>query len=453
MKPRKTIAKNFTILFALLLPVELLQAQEPPPPSEAGEGFSEEGRPDAETGEAAGPATEVDINYFYEALAPYGDWVWTTEYGYVWRPRDVWQDWRPYTYGHWIYSTQGWTWNSYFPWGWATFHYGRWGYLAPIGWIWVPGTVWAPAWVMWRISDGYAGWAPIPPGYDWGYGWVTIPVFYDFWTFVAWRNFYHHHLYHYYVPRHEVRDVFRHSYYPKNCRNQSSPACGRGPAQTLVEKRGQVRVDRVGIENLARTTTNPAIPTQPLGLIDNRLQVFKPSFTAGPERLNLEGLRPSVKPSVPPNQFDAPSITRTQDTVRPNELRTADPDTLLQLSRPRSPSGLTPGNKIPFPAETHPPGNFPQSTIQTPKPLPGPTIKPRVPDRYPSFSPSYLPQIPHPNAQPPAQRLQPKIERDNDNGFRPAPSAPAPSLKTAPSFQPAPKPSIKPQNFRRGIDR
>jgi len=31
------------------------------------------------------------------------------------------------------------------------------------GWLWVPGRVWAPAWVDWRQNDTYLGWAPLPP--------------------------------------------------------------------------------------------------------------------------------------------------------------------------------------------------------------------------------------------------------------------------------------------------
>src|SRR5262249_44023310 len=31
------------------------------------------------------------------------------------------------------------------------------------GWIWVPRTEWAPAWVAWRSGAGYVGWAPLPP--------------------------------------------------------------------------------------------------------------------------------------------------------------------------------------------------------------------------------------------------------------------------------------------------
>jgi hypothetical protein len=48
-------------------------------------------------------------------------------------------------------------------WGWAPFHYGRWFLHDDYGWLWVPGTEWAPAWVDWRHGDGWVGWAPLPP--------------------------------------------------------------------------------------------------------------------------------------------------------------------------------------------------------------------------------------------------------------------------------------------------
>jgi hypothetical protein len=37
------------------------------------------------------------------------------------------------------------------------------GRLNDTGWVWVPGSEWAPAWVSWRESDDYIGWAPLPP--------------------------------------------------------------------------------------------------------------------------------------------------------------------------------------------------------------------------------------------------------------------------------------------------
>lgn len=107
--------------------------------------------------------TTVSFNLFFDALAPYGNWVSTPDYGYVWSPTDVGQEWEPYTNGHWVWSDYGWTWVSYEPWGWVPFHYGRWVYTDYYGWIWIPGTVWAPAWVTWYTGPDYIGWAPLPP--------------------------------------------------------------------------------------------------------------------------------------------------------------------------------------------------------------------------------------------------------------------------------------------------
>jgi hypothetical protein len=73
-------------------------------------------------------------------------------------------DFMPYgSNGHWVYTDQGWTWDSDYPWGWATFHYGRWFFEDGYGWMWIPGNEWAPAWVSWRQSPDYYGWAPLGP--------------------------------------------------------------------------------------------------------------------------------------------------------------------------------------------------------------------------------------------------------------------------------------------------
>ena len=112
-------------------------------------------------------STNENASYdtFYTKLDPYGDWRETADYGYVFQPRaaEGSRKWRPYTNGRWVYTDAGWTWVSEEPFGWATYHYGRWTRLRHIGWVWVPGDEWAPAWVSWRKSDDYVGWAPLPP--------------------------------------------------------------------------------------------------------------------------------------------------------------------------------------------------------------------------------------------------------------------------------------------------
>src|SRR6267143_1539357 len=99
---------------------------------------------------------------FYDDLAPYGRWVYSTRPGWVWSPYNVQAGWRPYVLGHWVFTDYGWTWASDEQWGWAVYHYGRWHQDPSYGWVWVPGTEWGPAWVAWHEGGGYVGWAPLP---------------------------------------------------------------------------------------------------------------------------------------------------------------------------------------------------------------------------------------------------------------------------------------------------
>jgi hypothetical protein len=128
----------------------------------------------------------VTFDSFHGALQPYGDWVVVGSYGRVWRPR-VAAGWRPYYYGRWEWTNEGWLWVSDEPWGWAAYHYGRWAYDPYYGWLWVPGYEWAPAWVAWRTSGEVIGWAPLAPGFS---VYVSSYPFVDFWwTFVPCTRF------------------------------------------------------------------------------------------------------------------------------------------------------------------------------------------------------------------------------------------------------------------------
>ena len=115
----------------------------------------------------------ADVRYYSDDLDDNGSWVDVDDVGRVWRPRVANDDWRPYSRGRWGAYSSGLTWVSDEPWGYLTYHYGRWGWGASFGWYWIPGSYYSPAWVAWNWSDGYAGWAPM--GYynypvSWGYG-------------------------------------------------------------------------------------------------------------------------------------------------------------------------------------------------------------------------------------------------------------------------------------------
>jgi hypothetical protein len=110
----------------------------------------------------------VTISFFYDELSPHGDWVTVGSYGHCWRPRGIDRDWQPYLNGEWVYTEDGWTWVSYDPWGGDPYHYGTWSLSNAYGWVWIPGTIWAPAWVTWYVGANDIGWAPVPPSFSVG---------------------------------------------------------------------------------------------------------------------------------------------------------------------------------------------------------------------------------------------------------------------------------------------
>ncbi len=164
-----------------------------------------------------------DVAYFYDSLAPYGTWVQLDGYGWCWQPTAVvvTPGWRPYCHGgSWVYSDFGWYWHSTYSWGWAPFHYGRWHMHPRTGWVWLPDRVWGPAWVTWRSSGDYCGWAPLPPHavFDihlgWRYNGVSVSASFGFglgsdaFLFVGFGDFFHHDLHRRCLPRGRVGPVF-----------------------------------------------------------------------------------------------------------------------------------------------------------------------------------------------------------------------------------------------------
>ena len=131
----------------------------------------------SETPPPAAGSEVASEDVFYNRLSPYGYWTWVEGYGRVWVPA-VGYGWRPYYYGQWVLTDWGWTFVSDDPWGWAAYHYGRWNWGLGVGWYWIPGRVWGPAWVSWRYGGGYVSWCPLGPrGVVFGYGhpaWVAV---------------------------------------------------------------------------------------------------------------------------------------------------------------------------------------------------------------------------------------------------------------------------------------
>ena len=124
----------------------------------------------------------------------YGEWLWHDLYGYVWRPyandlrypwghpwppfffgawsspcdgdreymwrRPGWEGWQPYFYGDWSEYNGQLYWVPGEPWGWVPYHLGLWMWDKKSGWVWLPGSLFAPAWVDWAFWSDHYIWRP-----------------------------------------------------------------------------------------------------------------------------------------------------------------------------------------------------------------------------------------------------------------------------------------------------
>jgi len=185
--------------------------------------------------------------YFYNSLSPYGRWI-EIDYGVVvWRPTIMNRNWSPYNEGRWIWTSDGWYWQSYEPFGYITYHYGRWYFDDYYGWLWYPDYEWAPAWVEWRYDDDYIGWAPLHPyalfSISIGIHYTTVYyVPYYHWHFVAYNHFYDP-----YVYKHCVGPRYKYRVYSKT-RNRNN----------YTYRNGRVRNNGVDI-NFVRTRSGQKI--------------------------------------------------------------------------------------------------------------------------------------------------------------------------------------------------
>jgi len=102
----------------------------------------------------------------------YGEWVWSDLYGYVWRPHYndhyPWGNWQPYFYGRWSELNGQLFWVPEESWGWVPYHLGLWVWNKKLGWLWIPGSAFAPAWAAWDFYGSHYAWRPWSL-WDWYY--------------------------------------------------------------------------------------------------------------------------------------------------------------------------------------------------------------------------------------------------------------------------------------------
>lgn len=191
----------------------------------------------------------VSFNYFYSQLSPHGEWISLDYDLVVWRPANVHYDWRPYSVGRWAWTADGWYWDSYEPFGWAVYHYGRWHYDDYYGWVWIPDYEWAPAWVEWRYNDHYLGWAPLPPyasfrvgvGISFSINWH---LHHRHWNFVRYDRFCHNNVNVYIVNNSNNYRIFNTTKYRTNYYADGGRIVNRGVDRDYVERKAGYKIKR-----------------------------------------------------------------------------------------------------------------------------------------------------------------------------------------------------------------
>jgi hypothetical protein len=285
--------------------------------------------PSPDVVEEAQQAPNGSYSYFYDSLAPYGNWIDIAGYGPCWQPTTVVVNpgWQPYCdRGHWAYTDAGWCWVSDYSWGWAPFHYGRWFRNNRYGWCWAPDTVWGPSWVSWRYSDSYCGWAPLPPaacyrpgfgftyygravGFNFGFG-IGVNNF----TFVSLNHFHDRYPSHYRMEHREVTKIYN--------TTVINNTVIRGNNNTIINR-------GVPVDKVARATHTEIRPiriraqdngprTAQLERNGRSLAVYRPSLPVPRAGQPPRRVGEDVKPAP---QFDLHSRVERTAAVRNNPVR------------------------------------------------------------------------------------------------------------------------------------
>jgi hypothetical protein len=276
-------------------------------------------------GVLAQPAhAEVSFDVAYTNLSEHGTWLVSAQYGHVWQPREYTQDWNPYYDGHWVYTDLGWAWVSDYEWGSIPYHYGTWYSDPESGWVWVPGRVWAPSWVVFRTGPDYIGWAPVPPNFSIGLSLNTGGP--SNFVFVSSHDFLAPRVRMSVIPRARESVSMSNTTIVNNIVVQNNVVINQGPDYRTVEKAigRPIRPER--IETVARVAPYAHVDRAQLalapGTVQRDVRVVQPVPASEPLPVsNSQGHRGA---NAPPADAPAPSGAQSANEHHP-PLRTPPP--------------------------------------------------------------------------------------------------------------------------------
>jgi hypothetical protein len=306
------------------------------------------------------PPRQVTAITFYDSLAPHGEWIFISGFGRVWRP------WRhvvgvgfiPYsTGGHWEYTPYGWVFVSDWEWGRTVYHYGRWFLVPGEGWLWMPDTVWGPAWVEWRYGGGYVCWAPLPPPRVT----VIVATYRPVWHVVPTPYFPHGRHVRHLLPEHEATPVLMRAPRVPPRGQTTGERWHIGPPAYAV---GAEAKEQVRVRNIQRPEPLPSTVLEVPKAARVR-QLPSPGQRAGPqdERETARG-RVEPQPGPPPGRAREPA--RVEPEHRPPPPVQVEPE-----RRPTPPLRVQPEPRPTPPARVAPAGERRRTEPATPPPPSG----------------------------------------------------------------------------------
>jgi hypothetical protein len=249
-----------------------------------------------------------DVQY----LSAYGEWEDIQPYGMAWRP-DVVPDWEPFYYGNWVWTTDGWTWVSYEPYGWLVYHYGYWDYQPDIGWFWVPGDTWSPAQVQWYTFGDYTAWAPLPPpNVYWPEPWVPYQT--NIWIVVDDYRFTSQN-----VGRHRIKELPNRDVIERGRVATGPPDVHR---VEILEKRTipAVKIRRQSINIRRQAIPAPPEQVRQPGVNQPPQQVQQPKEVQPPQQVRQPGeIKPPQQVRQPEESPQSKEVQQPKEVQRPKE--------------------------------------------------------------------------------------------------------------------------------------
>src|SRR5256714_1914101 len=409
---------------------------------------------------------------FYEKLDPYGEWRETKDYGYVFQPREAEssRDWRPYTEGHWVYSDAGWTWVSDEPFGWAAYHYGRWVKLRRVGWVWVPGEEWAPAWVSWRSSKDYVGWAPLPPEarfdrrsgiHNWADSYYDIGP--DQYSFVSCNDFGAEHVRRAVVPQERNVTIVVETTNVTRITFSNTMIVTEGPSYDELRSRGPRPIERYRLRRERNTEATVRISGNELEvsvpILSEVRNIFRPrrvkervtevnvdnGWTSVSDRSAAERARTKIRgeatppPNAPPKKFVPPAETA------PTTAASATPAATVAASPATMPPSATPAHSAtPTPVATAASSTSPSPGASAPRTRPSPSMRPRS-SPSPAASPTAAATTAPAASATPTPAIAPTTRPRPSLPLRSSPppaASPTAAATTAPAASATPTPAI-----------